>query len=42
MIQSLTPAQRAIAIVDPKAYPDIITMDSRKAALTGQPSGIPF
>jgi hypothetical protein len=42
LIMSLTPAQRAIAIVDQKAYPDIITMDSRKAALSGQPSGIPF
>jgi hypothetical protein len=42
MIKSLTAAQQAIAIVDKKAYPDIITMDSRKAALNGQPSGIPF
>jgi len=42
LITSLTPAQRSIAIVDQKAYPDIITMDSRKAALSGQPNGIPF
>jgi hypothetical protein len=41
-IKSLNDSQRAKAIVDPKAYPDIITMASRKAALTGQPNGLPF
>jgi hypothetical protein len=41
-VKSLTDAQRAIAIVEKKAYPDIITMASRKAALTGQPNGLPF
>ncbi len=42
MIKSLTDAQRAIAIVDKVAYKDIITFDSRKAALNGAPNGLPF
>jgi Protein of unknown function (DUF3500) len=42
LVKSLNDSQRAIAIVDKKAYPDIITMASRKAALSGQPNGIPF
>jgi hypothetical protein len=42
MIKSLDDAQRAIAIVDKTAPKDIITFDSRKAALNGQPSGLPF
>lgn len=42
VINSLTDAQRAIAIVDKTAYKDIITFDSRKAALSGQPNGLPF
>jgi Protein of unknown function (DUF3500) len=42
MIQSLDDAQRATAIVDKTAYKDIITFDSRKAALSGQPNGLPF
>ncbi len=42
LIKSLTDSQRAVAIVDKTAYPDIITMASRKAALSGQPNGIPF
>src|SRR5579864_5523818 len=33
LIKALTDAQRAIAIVDKNAYKDIITFDSRKAAL---------
>ena len=41
-MQSLTPEQRSIAIVDKKAYPEILTSDSRRAALNGQPNGIPF
>ena len=41
-MQSLTPEQRSIAIVDKRAYPEILTSDSRKAALNGQPNGIPF
>ncbi len=42
MVKSLTDAQRAIAIVDKTAPKDIITFDSRKAALNGQPNGLPF
>jgi len=42
MIQSLDDSQRAIAIVDKTAPKDIITFDSRKAALNGQPNGLPF
>jgi hypothetical protein len=41
-IKSLNDAQRATAIVDKTAYKDIITFDSRKAALNGQPNGLPF
>src|ERR1041385_4998647 len=40
LIQSLNDAQRATAIVDKTAYKDIITFDSRKAALNGQPNGL--
>ncbi len=42
LIKSLNDAQRAIAIVDKTAYKEIITFDSRKAALSGQPNGLPF
>jgi len=42
LVKSFTDAQKAIAIVDKTAPKDIITFDSRKAALTGQPNGIPF
>ena len=42
LLLSLTDHQRAIAIVDQQAYDDIITSDSRKAALSGQPNGLPF
>ncbi len=42
LVKSLTDAQRAIAIVDKTAPKDIITFDSRKAALSGQPNGLPF
>ncbi len=41
-IKSLTDDQRAIAIVDKTAYKEILTSDKRKAALNGQPNGIPF
>ena len=41
-VQSLGPEQRAIAIVDKTAYKEIITSDSRKAALAGRPNGVPF
>ncbi len=40
VIQALDPEQRKVAIVDKDAYKDIITFDSRKAALNGQPSGL--
>jgi len=40
LIQSLDPEQRKIAIVDPQAYKDILTFDSRQAALKGQPLGL--
>jgi hypothetical protein len=42
LVKSLTEAQRAIAIVDKDAYKDILTSDQRKAALSGQPNGLPF
>ena len=41
-IKSLNDAQRAVAVVDKTAPKDIITFDSRKAALNGQPNGIAF
>ena len=42
LIKSLTAAQRSTAIVEKDAYKDIVTSDSRKAALNGQPNGLPF
>jgi hypothetical protein len=42
LVKSLNDAQRTIAIVDKEAYKDIITMASRKAAIEGKPSGLPF
>jgi len=42
LIQSMTPAQRNIAIVDRKAAEEILTSNARKAALSGQPNGLPF
>jgi hypothetical protein len=41
LIQCLDVPQRKIAIVDSTAYKDILTGASRKAALEGQPSGLP-
>lgn len=41
LIDSLTAEQKKIAIVDPKAYGDILTTNTRVAALKGQPSGLP-
>jgi len=41
VIHSLDEALQKIAIVDPKAYSDVLTAASRKAALQGQPSGLP-
>jgi hypothetical protein len=40
VLESLTPEQKQVAIVTATAYPDILTMASRKAALEGQPSGL--
>src|SRR5208337_3028515 len=40
VIQSLDPAERKAALVDAQAYKDILTFDSRQAALKGQPSGL--
>lgn len=42
LVQSLTDEQRAIAIVDKVAPKEIVTAESRKAALSGQPNGLPF
>jgi hypothetical protein len=42
LIKSLDNGQRTIAIVDKTAPKDIITFDTRKAALSGQPNGLPF
>jgi len=42
LITSLSEAQRAVAIVDKTAPNDIKSFNSRKAALEGQPNGIPF
>jgi hypothetical protein len=41
LLDSLDPQQKAVAIVDKTAYPDILTKASRKAALEGKPSGLP-
>jgi hypothetical protein len=41
LLNALDPQQKKIAIVDPAAYKDILTAASRKAALEGQPSGLP-
>ena len=40
LIHALAEQQQKVAIVDPTAYPDILTTASRKAALQGQPSGL--
>jgi len=40
LIHALDEQQQRVAIVDPTAYPDILTAASRKAALQGQPSGL--
>jgi len=41
VIHAMDEPQQKIAIVDPKAYIDILTAASRRAALKGQPSGLP-
>jgi len=40
VLGSLNGEQKRVAIVSEKAYPDILTSASRKAALEGQPSGL--
>lgn len=40
LLESLTPQQKKLAIVDATAYRDILTAATRKAALEGQPSGL--
>jgi len=40
MIDSLDASQKATAVVDKTAYKDIITFDSRVAALNGAPNGL--
>jgi hypothetical protein len=40
LIHTLDEQQQKVAIVDPTAYKDILTVASRKAALQGQPSGL--
>jgi len=42
LVQSFNPEQKATAVVEKTAYKDILTMDSRKAALNGQPNGLSF
>src|SRR5258708_7473300 len=41
LIHALDEQQQKVAIVDPIAYKEILTAASRKAALQGQPSGLP-
>jgi hypothetical protein len=40
LVNALNADQKKVAVVDPNAYKDILTEASRKAALTGQPSGL--
>ncbi|HNY40650.1 MAG TPA: DUF3500 domain-containing protein [Bryobacteraceae bacterium] len=40
LLESMTPEQKKLAIVDAKAYRDILTAASRRAALDGKPSGL--
>jgi hypothetical protein len=40
LLDTLTPDQLKVAIVDKEAYKDILTTNSRMAALKGQPSGL--
>lgn len=41
LLDALSDEQRRLAIVDKRAYPDILTSASRKAALKGHPTGLP-
>ena len=40
LLMAMTPEQKSVTIVNPKAYGDILTENSRQAALKGQPSGL--
>ena len=40
LMHTLDELEQKVAIVDPTAYPEILTAASRKAALRGQPSGL--
>ena len=40
LVRSLDAEQRLVAVVDESAYPDILTKNSRRAALQGQPGGL--
>ncbi len=40
LVHALTPSQRKAAVLDAKAPGDILTTNSRQAALNGQPSGL--
>ena len=40
LLHALKPEQRKVAIVDATAYKDILSSNHRKAALSGQPSGL--
>lgn len=42
LVSTLTPAQRKLAVLRDQAPADILTANSRKAALAGTPSGIRF
>lgn len=42
LLHALRPEQREIAVVDATAYPDILSANHRKAALKGQPNGLPI
>lgn len=42
VVMSLTDEQRAVAVVNKEAPGDILTTNTRKAALSGQPNGLAF
>lgn len=42
LLDSMSPEQKKAAIVDSRAYSDILTAASRRAALEGKPSGLHF
>lgn len=42
LYEALDAEQRKVALIDAKAYPDILTMASRKVELTWKPNGLPM